>query len=144
MISSISNTNHGATGELLARRTDRRRKIIIGLVFGVGLASGIAVGLHVAEYGFAGPWPLELSIGIAILYLLAMAVGSVALSAVTDEVERARCYKAVAFAGAGYFIAYPVWFLLWKGGVAIEPIHWVLFIGFWLLLALGTLFYRFR
>ena len=144
MISSIPNTDNRLSGELVASRTDRRRKIIVGVVFGVGLASGIAVGMHVAKNGFAGTWPPELSIGIAILYLAAMVVGSVALSKVTDEVERAQCYKAVALAGAGYFVIYPVWFLLWKGGVLIEPIHWALFIGFWLLLALGTLFYRFR
>ena len=49
-----------------------------------------------------------------------------------------------ALAGAGYMLAYPAWFLLWKGGVVAEPIHWVLFVGFWLLLAGGTIFYRFR
>lgn len=144
MIATHSISHHPATGELIASRTDRRRKLIIGLVFAVGLVSGIAVGVHVARNGFAGPWPQALSIGIAILYLLAMAAGSVALARVTDEVERATCYKAVAFAGAGYFVVYPVWFLLWKAGLLIEPIHWVLFVGFWLLLAGATLYYRSR
>lgn len=132
------------SGELTARRTSRNRMIIIALLFGVGLATGIAAGNHVADNGFAGPWPPMLSIGAAVLFAVAMLVGSVAMSRVTDEVQRAQSYKAVALAGAGYMLAYPLWFLLWKGGFLVEPIHWVLFIGFWLLLAGGSIYYRFR
>lgn len=144
MTSKPRTARHSESGEMIARRTTRNRMIIFGLLFGVGLAAGIAAGNHAADNGFGGTWPPAISIGTAILYVIAIIAGSVALSRVTDEVERAQSYKAVALAGAGYVLAYPVWFLLWKGGVAAEPIHWVLFVGFWLLLAGGTIFYRFR
>lgn len=144
MTSKSRTARRHESGELIARRMGRNRLIIIGLLFAVGLAAGIAVGNHAADNGFSGTWPPALSIGIAVLYVIAMIAGSLALSRVTDEHERAQSYKAVALAGAGYMLGYPVWFLLWKAGVAVEPIHWVLFVGFWLLLAGGTLFYRFR
>ena len=144
MTSKRRTARHDLSGEQIARRTARNRMIIFGLLFAVGLAAGVAAGNHAAENGFGGTWPPALSIGTALVYVIAMIGGSVALSRVTDEVERARSYKAVALAGAGYMLAYPVWFLLWKGGVAIEPIHWVLFVGFWLLLLGGTIYYRFR
>lgn len=142
--------NHTATrpgaGELLESRKDRQAKIVKGLLFGVGLVSGAAVGFHVATSGFdfSGPWPPVLSAGIAALYLLSMLLGSVALSRLTDEVERSRNYKSAAFAGGVYLIVYPVWFLLWKGGFVGEPVHWLLFILFWVSLAVAAIYYRFR
>ena len=144
MTSKSRGARQNVSGEQIARRTARNRMIIFGMLFGVGLAAGIAAGNHAADNGFSGTWPPAISIGTAIVYVIAIIAGSVALSRVTDEVERAQSYKAVALAGAGYMLAYPVWFLLWKGGVVAEPIHWVLFVGFWLLLAGGTIFYRFR
>jgi hypothetical protein len=61
-----------------------------------------------------------------------------------DEVERQRSYKAGSLAGATLIVVYPVWFLLWKGGFVVEPIHWVLFVLFWLGLAFGMIWYKYR
>ena len=124
---------------------DRRLKIIKGLLFGVGLACGGLIGWHIGtnDLNLGAPWPPATAAGIAVLYLLAMAAGSVALSRVMDEVEKQRSYKAAALAGAVYLVVYPVWFTLWKGGFVIEPIHWLLFLTFWVSLASGAIYYRF-
>ena len=133
-------------GEQLEHRRSVYSKLIRGTVFGVGVAAGAAIGFHVAsnDLDFGAPWPPALSLGVAILYVVAILAGTVALSRVTDELERARAYKAAALAGAVYLVLYPVWFLLWKGGFAVEPIHWLLFAVFWVSLAGGQLYYRFR
>lgn len=133
-------------GERRELGRDRYTKIVKGVLFGVGLCCGAAVGYYIAsnDFDLTAQWPPELAAGIAVLYLLAMLAGSVALSRSMDEVEKARQYKAVAFAGAVYLIVYPLWFVLWKGGFAIEPIHWALFAGFWLSLVGAAAYYRTR
>lgn len=142
MISDIKNHPSGAGGNPI----DRQLKIIKGILFGIGLACGVLIGWHIGFNGLnlSDPWPPAMAAGIASLYVVAMIAGSVALSRVMDEVEKQRSYKAGALAGAIYVIVYPVWFLLWKGGFMIEPIHWLLFILFWVSLASGTIYYRFR
>ena len=140
--------DQNALGEGERRELDRDRytKIVKGVLFGIGLCCGAAVGYYVAsnDFDLSAQWPPALAAGIAVLYLLAMLFGSIALSRSMDEVEKARQYKAVAFAGAVYLVVYPVWFALWKGGFVIEPIHWALFAGFWVSLAGAAAYYRIR
>lgn len=133
-------------GELVASRIDRRMKMVKGLLFGIGLACGAYIGFYIGsnDLDFGTAWPPAIAAGIASLYVLAMLFGSIALSRLMDEVERVRSYKAAAFAGSVYLVVYPVWFLLWKGGFLIEPIHWALFAGFWACLAGAALYYRLR
>jgi hypothetical protein len=92
----------------------------------------------------SGLWPPALVAVLAGLYLVAVIGGGFLLRGVTDEVERQNAYKAASFAGMMLMLVYPIWFLLWRGGFVPEPIHWVLFVTFWLSLALASLWYRFR
>jgi len=133
-------------GERLERSQSRRRKTIVWILFGLGLISGVYIGYTVAHDGFdfSRPWSPTACALMAVSYLAAMVFGSIALSKHVDEVERQVHYKAAAAAGSVYAIVYPVWFLLWKGGFVVEPIHWALFILFWMALALSSLYYRFR
>lgn len=135
-----------ATGE--AREAARRRKrgLVIGALFVAGLFTGFYVGHQEAETFFDGGsfWSPTVSLVLAGIYLVALIGGSLVLNGVMDEHERHRGYKTASLAGAVYLTVYPLWFLLWKGGFAPEPIHWLLFVLFWLSLALGTLWYRFR
>jgi hypothetical protein len=66
------------------------------------------------------------------------------MNRVMDEVDRQRGYKAASFAGTVLIVVYPAWYFLWRGGLVVEPIHWLLFGLFWLSLAFATLWYRFR
>lgn len=136
-------------GEGERREAARRRKRwwIVAALAAVGFVPGLYVGLqHGAAAAERQPlvWSPTLSALLAGLYLVAVAGGGILLNGVMDELERQRGYKAVSFAGAALMVVYPTWFLLWKGGFAAEPVHWMLFVLFWLSLALASLWYRFR
>lgn len=138
----------GAAGEGERIETAKRRRkwwVFAGL-FAAGFPTGGYLGYQLAlhEYDLRAPWDPTISLVITTVFLLAMLVGSLILSRQLDEVERASQSRAAAFAGSVYVIVYPTWFFLWKGGFVPEPIHWVLFIAFWVALMLGALYYRFR
>jgi cytochrome bd-type quinol oxidase subunit 2 len=129
-----------------ARRT--RKAWILGGAFATGLVAGILVGIQEGENIFVGSdadgWPPALAIGLVLSYLVVVVLGGLALARQTDEFELQRQYKAVSAAAFVYAIAYPVWFTLWMGQLAPEPMHGALFILFWLSLLAAFLFYRFR
>ena len=134
-------------GEARERARFRKRRFVIAGIFTAGLLSGFYIGHQEAEalfHGGDGAWSPTVALVLAAVYLLAVLGGALVLQGQMDEVERANGYKAAALAGAVYIIVYPLWFVLWKGGFVGEPIHWVLFVAFWLSLCLGQLWYRFR
>ena len=133
-------------GERLQRERERQLLTVKGSLFLLGMLSGGLIGYFIVsdDFGFDGPWPPTVAISLAVIYVLAIAIGSVLLKNRIDEVERMQTYKAVTVAGTSYMIVYPVWFLLWKGSMVPEPIHWLLFIGFWALLIGSALYYRIR
>lgn len=134
-------------GEARERARFRRRNIVFGAIFVAGLFSGFYIGHQEAERVFAGgegPWSPTVALVLAGTYLLAIVAGSLLLQGSMDELERHNGYKAGTFAAAVYIVLYPIWFLLWKGGFVAEPIHWVVFVIFWLSLLAGHLWYRFR
>jgi hypothetical protein len=128
-----------------ARR--RKRWLIVGVLAVAGFVPGLYLGYNdgaaFAE-GRSGVWSPTLCLGLIGLYLAAVIGGGILLSNVSDEVERQNSYKAASFAGMALMVVYPVWFLLWRGGFVSEPVHWMLFLLFWLSLALASVFYRFR
>jgi hypothetical protein len=136
-------------GEGERRDAERRRRkwLIVAALAAAGAVPGFYVGL---QHGQAVAESREfvrsptLSLVFAGLYLVAVIGGGLLLGRYIDEVERQRSYQAVSFAGLALMVVYPTWFLLWKGGFVPEPIHWMLFVLFWLSLAVASLFYRFR
>jgi hypothetical protein len=133
-------------GEEREAATRRKRFWTIGALFAAGLGTGFYVGHQEAEAVFDGGrfWSPAVALALAGIYLAALIGGSLVLNGVMDEHDRHRTYKAASLAGAVYLTVYPLWFLLWKGGFVPEPIHWLLFALFWLSLALGSIWYRFR
>lgn len=133
-------------GERREAAMRRRRAWTIGALVAVGGVSGFYVGFNEARTFFDGGsfWTPTVSLVLSGLFLLAIIGGTIFLQSTMDEVERDRGYKAAAAAGAAFLIVYPLWFLLWKGGFVPEPIHWVLFLLFWVTLALASIWYRFR
>jgi hypothetical protein len=134
------------SGEQLEQARRRRKAVIIGGLVVIGFAGGFITGFTEAKSLFSGErsWPPGLSIGLACAYLAAVIGGGMAISRQTDEFEQQTQYKAVAVAALAYLLVYPPWFLLWMADLAREPIHWVLFLIFWVALALASIFYRFR
>ena len=127
-----------------ARRT--RKAWIIGGATVVGMIAGVATGYRDAGHFFdaSNPWPPALAVGLAISYLVVVIAGGIALARHTDEFELQRQYRIVAAAALVYALIYPVWFVLWMGGLVPEPMHAVLFLTFWLSMFGAFLFYRFR
>jgi MFS family permease len=134
------------SGEGERRERAARRKVLTikAALFVAGMATGAYVGWVFAERGIAAPWSPLAALLIAGVYLAAMLIGSVVMSRNLDEHERHRNYKTIAAGSAVYSLTYPVWFVLWKGGFVVEPIHWVLFLLFWAGLAAAALWYRVR
>lgn len=128
-----------------ARR--RKRWLIVAALAVAGIVPGFYLGYQdgaaLAESRTA-IWSPTLVAALAGLYLLAVVGGGILLNKVADELDRQRGYKAVSFAGTALMIVYPVWYLLWRGDLVPEPVHWMLFLLFWLSLALASLYYRFR
>jgi len=130
----------------MERASRRRRSVIIGTLFVLGLVTGAYGGwtLAASDFDLSQPWSPAVCLVLAGLYLAAMLFGSIALSRNMDEVERQVHYRAAGAAGGAYAVVYPTWFLLWKGGFVGEPVHWAFFILFWVVLAASTIYYRYR
>lgn len=133
-------------GERREAAMRRRRIFVIGALFAAGMVTGFYTGFKegAALAAADGTWPPAMSLALTAVYLIALGGGSLLLNGVMDEHERLRTYKAASFASTLMVGIYPVWFLLWKGGFVVEPIHWVMYIIFMVGLGLAMLWYRFR
>ncbi|HEX8483125.1 MAG TPA: hypothetical protein VF650_14605 [Allosphingosinicella sp.] len=136
-------------GEGERRDAARRRKkwLIVAALGLAGAVPGFYIGVqHGAAAAQSRPfvWSPTFALALAGMYLVAVVGGGLLLGKFVDEVERQRSYQAVSVAGLALMIVYPTWFLLWKGGFVPEPVHWMLFVLFWVSLALAHLWYRFR
>lgn len=139
-------TSDEMSGERRLKAREQRIWAVRGGLFVVGLVTGLLVGYLAGDEGFTSDakWPTSIAVALVVTYLSTIAIGTWLLRQSCDEVERLVQYKATAAAGLFYVLAYPVWFVLWKGDLLPEPSHWQLFIGFYLALTAGYLFYRFR
>lgn len=136
-------------GEGERRDAARRRKrwLIAVILAVIGIVPGFYVGWqHGQAAAESRPvvWSPTFAALLAGLYLVATIGGGILLGRLSDELDRQRGYQAVSVAGLALMTVYPTWFLLWKGGFVPEPVHWMLFVLFWLSLALASLYYRFR
>lgn len=133
-------------GERIEGASRRRKWWLYAALFIAGVPCGAYLGHQLAASGndLSAPWNPTISLIITAVFLIAVLGGSLILSRQIDEVERSNQMKAAAVAGSAYMVAYPTWFFLWKGGFVSEPIHWALFIAFWLVLVGTALYHRFR
>jgi hypothetical protein len=133
-------------GERREAAAGRRRVMIYGALFATGLLAGLYVGGSdpAPLFDREARWNPAVSLVLVAFLIVATTAGNLALRGSMDEVQRQARYKAAAFAGTAYLIAYPVWFILWKGRFVAEPEHGPIFILFWLCLAGASLWYRFR
>jgi hypothetical protein len=133
-------------GERAEASSRRKRIAVLGALFAAGLFTGFYIGFTDAGtlLDADAKWSPGISLALLATFLIATIGGSYALRDHMDEVQRQNAYKAGCFAAAFYLVAYPTWFLLWKGDFVAEPHHGVMFIAFWLSLAGASLWYRFR
>ncbi|HYW15734.1 MAG TPA: hypothetical protein VE891_06225 [Allosphingosinicella sp.] len=134
-------------GERRDSERRRRKRLILAVLIVISFVPGLYVGHQLGAASAEGRpfvWSPALAAMLAGLYLLATLGGGLVLGGLVDELDRQRSYQAVSVAGFALMTVYPTWFFLWKGGFVPEPIHWVLFLLFWLSLVLASLWYRYR
>ena len=134
------------TGEALERSRRSRKVWLLGLLVAGGFVGGFLSGYTQADALFDSTqtWPPALGIGLAIFYLVAVVGGGLLLSRYTDEFERLAQYKATSAGAVAYIIVYPVWLLLWKGGLVPEPMHFIIYLLFMAVVLIASLVYRVR
>ncbi|HEY0130604.1 MAG TPA: hypothetical protein VGB57_04295, partial [Allosphingosinicella sp.] len=112
-------------------RQEAARRRTRWLIFVALFLAGILPGFYLGSQGGVALivsrdaiWPPALVAAFLGLYLVGVVGGGIVLGKLADELDRQRAYKAVSFAGTLMMIAYPVWYVLWRGGFVPEPIHW--------------------
>ena len=133
-------------GEKRVRDKRKRMWWIVGLLGLAGFIPGFLLGFTQNDELFAppGPWPAWIVILTVASFLVAVPLGGWLLQRNMDEMEKANHRKAAVVAATVLVIAYPVWWLLWMGATAPEPIHWVMFLAFYVSFLLSFAFYRLR
>jgi hypothetical protein len=134
------------TGEALERAARRKKIAIVGGLSLAGFFPGFYLGYTENDelLQVSDKWPPELALVLAAVYLVAVITGAVLLKRQTDEVALAQQTKGTALAGSMLVLVYPLWYILWKGGFVIEPMHTVIYVLFLLTALGGMLYYRFR
>lgn len=108
-------------------RAERARKRRIHAIFAVSGVVGAALGIG-AGVAKQGAWLLTppAAIAIAVGFVLLLNLSSWFYLRMIDELDRRDNLVACTVGLHFYFTAYPVWWLLWTGGIAPEPMHGVI------------------
>jgi hypothetical protein len=136
-----------ARGEGERREAARRRwrYLVTGALFTVGLVIGLLIEEDApSRSGWEWGWTPTTAVVVACVFLAAAGIGTIVYNRITDELERQRNYRAASLAGAVLLTGYPLWYILWKGGLAPEPMHTVLFFVFMASMIAASAWYRFR
>lgn len=134
-------------GERAERNRRRRYWTIIGALVASGFVMGLGTSLiETSDPGgyLIGEIPPGWAIACVAIFLGAVGFGSWRYFRIVDEVDRDDNRWAGFFAANALMVAYPVWYLLWRGGLVVEPIHETLFTGFWVTVCLAYLYRKFR
>ncbi len=133
-------------GERAARQRSRRiMAILVVLALGGGVTGFIAAFMETpASDGGIGTFPPAFAIAAVITYVGLVGIGSWRYLRNIDEVERCNNHIAATWAANIYLVAYPSWYMLWKGGLAIEPVHEVLFVGIFAVMMIAYGWPKFR
>jgi hypothetical protein len=111
-------------GEQAEARLRRRQ---LALLAGSLVVALLIVGLAAIFKQSGGRIAPAGGVAIALVYLVAIGLMIWRSCGVSDEVEARRTRRSVMFGFYAYFLAYPAWYFLWKGGLVIEPLHEALF-----------------
>jgi hypothetical protein len=117
-------------GERAYRRQSRRKTAVVGALFLGGALVGGVIGFLDQSPSRSvldmNPTP-GVAIGIVVAFVLLVGIGTKLWWQRMDEVERRGHLVANSWASAVMVMGYPIWFVLWRGGLVVEPQHTVLF-----------------
>lgn len=130
-------------GERAAQARSRKFWSIVTALF---LAGGVIGAFHavMTDGNMAGDLPGGAAIAIAAIWAISLTVGSWYFFRSIDELELHDNLWAGTFSLYFYCIAYPVWFVLWKGGLTLEPMHEVMFIATMIVMCASYLWMKVR
>ena len=134
-------------GEAAGRARVRRVWINFALIAGIGAAVGFTAALveqpH-APLAQGGTMPAWFAILAAVVTIGAVAAGSLFYHRNMDELARLDNYWAGTL-GANMFLGgYPVWLILWKGGLLPAPSALVLYLAVWATVTAAYLWRKLR
>ncbi|HEX8553711.1 MAG TPA: hypothetical protein VF695_03300 [Sphingomonas sp.] len=119
-------------GEAAARAQRKRMWITIGALAAAGLPIGFFAALLEEDYKggiMTGTLPAWFAILAAATFVIAVVAGTIVLYRRVDELERRDNMMAGAVGANVMCIAYPVWFVVWKGGLVQAPDALYLFLA---------------
>lgn len=127
-------------------RADRARQRRIYLIMGTLAGAGFVVGFFSSMFEREGGGFLEgigpvWAVAASIILVVSVIVGTIVYFRQVDELERRNNYWANATGCNAVLIGYPVWYLLWRGGLVSEPTHESVFV---VLIAATTLAYLWK
>lgn len=133
-------------GERRAKARRRRMWTVLGALFVVGFVLGF--GLSFAdrtEAGFLeGPVPVWVAVLLSMVWLVAVVGGTWWYKTAVDELEIRINLWAMAVAGHAILLTYPVWWLMWRGGVFIEPNAHIMFGALYFVMLAAYCWKKFR
>lgn len=134
------------TGEKLERRQKRRQTLILGLLMVAGGITGLALSLTEQDGAgfFQGAIPPWIAMALAALWLVSVVGGSFWLKRHIDEIEQAAQIWGIATAGTVVIVLYPVWYLLWRGQMIVEPNAHIVFGTLYVVMIAAYLWKKFR
>ncbi len=119
-----------ADWQVRAQKRKRTWYATCAILLGMGLLTGFLLGFFEKDGSeLLAPDSIPGSIAIlsAIIMTAALTVGQYYFFASSDELERRNMLNAVAMSGNAILAGFPLWFILWKGGLVPEPDAFVLF-----------------
>lgn len=133
-------------GEALERKQKGRQTLIICML----MVAGGVTGLTLALSGQDGPdfyrsaIPARVAVALAVFWLVSVIGGSLWYMRHIDEIELAAQIWGIAAAGTVVLIFYPVWYLLWRGQMIVEPNAHVMFGTLYVVMIAAYLWKKFR
>ena len=134
-------------GEAADRARSRRTLIMFAALASIGGAVGFTAALiepRAAAITAGDSLPAWFAILAALLLLGAVTAGSIVYHRTMDELQRLDNYWAATVGANVLLIAYPVWLILWKGGLVPAPDAMTLYLAVLLSTGLAYIWRKLR
>lgn len=131
MESAMTNKDIGP-GEAASRAKARRTTLNFTILALLGGAVGFTAALveqSDAPISAGGTMPSWFAILAAAVMVVAVLAGSVLYHRNMDELQRLDNYWAATMGANVFLLGYPVWLILWKGGLVPAPDAMMLYLG---------------
>lgn len=147
MTSSTEAAMVEADWQARAQRRKARWYATCAILLGMGLLTGFLLGYFEkdgTDLMAANSIPTSIAILTVLIMGVALTVGQYYFVASSDELERRNMLNAVAMSGNVILVGFPLWFILWKGGLVPAPDAFALFAAAYAANIATYFWYKFR